>query len=105
VDVVEGARLKVEHSYEVMLRESKNPAGAIFALKQFGWTDKQEIDQRVLSATVVLELTDERREMLMDLIRSRMPEVGAKIQEAAESGVKVVKELSPAGGEKRKSGE
>ena len=36
------AKLKIENLYEQCLRD-KTPTGAIFALKNFGWTDKQEI--------------------------------------------------------------
>lgn len=36
-------RLKVENSYEKHLLSS-SATGAIFALKNFGWSDKQEID-------------------------------------------------------------
>ncbi|MEJ5962802.1 terminase small subunit [Pedobacter immunditicola] len=35
--------LKVEQQYESNLYE-RNPAGAIFALKNFGWKDKSEVD-------------------------------------------------------------
>ena len=34
----------VEHGYESALRGSGSPAGAIFALKNFGWKDKTETD-------------------------------------------------------------
>ena len=37
------ARTLIEREYEEMLR-SGTPTGAIFALKNFGWRDKQEID-------------------------------------------------------------
>lgn len=40
---VKRARLHIENSYEKDLR-SKHYTGAIFALKNFGWSDKQEID-------------------------------------------------------------
>lgn len=40
---IKRARLKVENAYEKALL-SKNSTGAIFALKNFGWSDKQEID-------------------------------------------------------------
>lgn len=40
---IKNARLKVENAYEKALL-SKNATGAIFALKNFGWSDKQEID-------------------------------------------------------------
>lgn len=45
VDSVKKAKLKVEHSYEQALH-GRNQAGPIFALKNFGWADKQEIDQK-----------------------------------------------------------
>lgn len=41
---IKRARLFIENEYEEMLNTG-NTAGAIFALKNFGWTDKQEIDQ------------------------------------------------------------
>jgi hypothetical protein len=44
VDSLKKALLKVEHGYEVDLKK-RGQAGTIFALKNFGWTDKQEIDQ------------------------------------------------------------
>lgn len=39
---IKRARLHVENSYEKNLL-SRNAVGAIFALKNFGWSDKQEI--------------------------------------------------------------
>src|SRR5699024_8364940 len=38
---IKRARLRVEHEYEKALR-SASPAGPIFALKNLGWSDKQE---------------------------------------------------------------
>lgn len=46
-DIIKRAKMMVENSYEKSLRSGGNVAGAIFALKQFGWRDKQEIDQRI----------------------------------------------------------
>jgi len=40
---IKRARLFIEKEYEEMLAIG-NTTGAIFALKNFGWTDKQEID-------------------------------------------------------------
>lgn len=37
------AKLRIEDLYEQCLRD-KNPTGAIFALKNFGWVDKQAVD-------------------------------------------------------------
>lgn len=43
--IIKRARLQIEVGYEVRLHGT-NPTGAIFALKNMGWTDKQEIDQK-----------------------------------------------------------
>lgn len=43
---IKRARLFVESTYEESLRES-NPAGSIFALKNFGWRDKTETDMNL----------------------------------------------------------
>lgn len=40
---IKKARLRVESVYEKRLF-SNSPTGAIFALKNFGWSDKQEIE-------------------------------------------------------------
>ena len=40
---VKRAKLRVEMEYEKALREP-HPTGAIFALKNFGWKDKQEME-------------------------------------------------------------
>lgn len=40
---VKRARLRIEMGYEKNLHGNNN-AGSIFALKNFGWTDKQEIE-------------------------------------------------------------
>ncbi|MDA2934284.1 DNA-packaging protein [Acidobacteria bacterium AH-259-D05] len=41
--VIKRAKQKVEAAVELLLLEARNPAGAIFWLKNFGWTDRQEI--------------------------------------------------------------
>ena len=43
--IIKRARLYVESMYELRLQGDK-PTGSIFALKNMGWTDKQEIDQK-----------------------------------------------------------
>jgi DNA-packaging protein gp3 len=43
--IIKRARLRVESEYEKNL-QSKNPTGSIFALKNMGWQDKQEVDQK-----------------------------------------------------------
>jgi hypothetical protein len=40
---IDFALLNIEVLYEERMQWAKNPAGAIFALKNFGWKDKQEI--------------------------------------------------------------
>lgn len=47
--IVKRARTLIEHEYETML-QTGNVTGAIFALKQFGWSDKQEIEQHTTHA-------------------------------------------------------
>lgn len=44
--IIKKARFKVECSYEKRL-DSRNPTGAIFALKNMGWKDKQEVESTV----------------------------------------------------------
>lgn len=41
---IKKALLKVENQYEKGISKG-NPAGSIFALKNFGWRDKQEFEQ------------------------------------------------------------
>ena len=41
---IKRARLKIEINYEEKLMDRSSATGAIFALKNFGWSDKQEID-------------------------------------------------------------
>lgn len=41
---VKRAKMRVENSYEESLRGKCHPSGPIFALKNFGWRDKQEIE-------------------------------------------------------------
>ncbi len=41
---IKKALARIEENYEQGLF-SRNPAGAIFALKNFGWKDKQEVEQ------------------------------------------------------------
>lgn len=43
--IIARARARVEHEYEKRLAGDK-PNGSIFALKNMGWKDKQEIDQK-----------------------------------------------------------
>jgi hypothetical protein len=45
VDTVKRAKLRCENFAEEQLFTAKNAAGPIFALKNYGWRDRQEIDQ------------------------------------------------------------
>lgn len=42
-DAIKKAKMRVENFAEEMLHVGKNQTGAIFALKNFGWTDKTTI--------------------------------------------------------------
>lgn len=41
---IKKARLRIENHYEITLQYSRSPAAQIFALKNLGWDDKQQID-------------------------------------------------------------
>ena len=43
-DSVKRARALIEYEYEKRLNVNSSAAGPIFALKNFGWKDKQEVD-------------------------------------------------------------
>ena len=49
---IKKALLRIESFYEQSI-QSRNPAGAIFALKNFGWKDKQEVEQSGNSSITV----------------------------------------------------
>jgi hypothetical protein len=46
-DIINRAVLKIEESYEVKLH-STNPTGAIFALKNLGWTDNNKSEVSIV---------------------------------------------------------
>ena len=51
---IKKALLRIEEKYEkAMMRQ---PAGSIFALKNFGWRDKQEIDHTTKGETIKSEI-------------------------------------------------
>ena len=59
LDSVKRAKLLIENGYEVDLRKTGNPAGSIFALKNMGWSDRQEVEFRgVLARLDVSQLPD-----------------------------------------------
>jgi len=53
---VKRARLLIEHEYEHRLVAGTNAAAPIFALKNFGWKDKQEIDQTINGSLDVTQI-------------------------------------------------
>lgn len=68
---IKKALLKIENTYEKGI-QGKNPAGAIFALKNFGWKDKQEIEQKTTIEDERIDeskLTDEELRILIEIQR------------------------------------
>lgn len=51
--IIKNARLRVECEYEKRLSTAQSPTGAIFALKNMGWKDKQEMDVRTPEGVIV----------------------------------------------------
>lgn len=71
VDSLKKALLRIENGYEVDLKK-RGQAGTIFALKNFGWTDKQEFestntikDDRIDDS----KLTEEELRLVIELQR------------------------------------
>ena len=55
-DIVRTAKCMIEHSYELSLRRHSK-TGDIFALKNFGWRDKQEAQDEDYIQPVKVEFT------------------------------------------------
>lgn len=66
-EIVKEAKLIVEHSYEVSLRKNGR-TGDIFALKNFGWKDKQEVEQTSTIVDVSETVTDEQAKKIAERI-------------------------------------
>ena len=49
-EIIQTAKLRVENAYEKDLRE-RGRSGDIFALKNFGWTDKTETEHKINKET------------------------------------------------------
>ncbi|MBA4501840.1 terminase small subunit [Marinobacterium marinum] len=45
-DAVARCKLAVEHGYELRLHGDGASSGAVFALKNFGWSDRRELDHQ-----------------------------------------------------------
>ena len=68
---IKRARLFIEQHYEEML-QTGNTTGAIFALKNFDWSDRQEIDQKTTLKDERIDpskLTDEDLRTLAEIQR------------------------------------
>ncbi len=59
---IKRSRLRIEREYEKLLCTS-TPSGAIFALKNFGWKDKQDLDLNAKGINIVVG-TDEDKELI-----------------------------------------
>ena len=55
--IIKKARFFIEANYEAKL-QSNNPTGCIFALKNMGWRDRQDIEQKI-SGNLGVSITDE----------------------------------------------
>lgn len=55
---IKRARLMIENVYEQLLQQN-TPTGAIFALKNMGWDDKQQIDQTITEQKQVFKIGDQ----------------------------------------------
>lgn len=65
-DAVKRARLAVEADYERRLDREKAPVGAIFALKNMGWSDRQEVAfSGSLASIDVTRLTDDQLQRIV----------------------------------------
>lgn len=65
-DTVKKAKLRCENYAEEMLLMGSNAAGAIFALKNYGWSDKQQVDINDITKRDTGELKDRLTQLLGD---------------------------------------
>ncbi len=64
-EIIKSAKMMIENSYELSLRKSGR-TGDIFALKNFGWVDKMEVEQRNINYNKdVLDMSDEELMKIM----------------------------------------
>lgn len=52
-EAIEWACTRLENKYEIDLNLRPNPTGPIFALKQYGWKDNQEVEAKVSGFEIV----------------------------------------------------
>ena len=68
---IKKAKLRVENSYEIDLKERGN-SGTIFALKNFNWKDKTEVEQINYNKDIsIADLTDEEIKRFNDIIDAK----------------------------------
>ena len=67
---IKRARTFIEMEYEEMLRT--NPTGAIFALKNFDWKDKTEVDSRNLNIDTSLEEIENMESNKIEELRKKI---------------------------------
>jgi len=65
---IKKAMMKIEEAYEERLH-GNTPTGAIFALKNRGWQDKQEVEH---SGTITDKLTKEERKARIDALKAKL---------------------------------
>lgn len=61
--VIKRAKVRVENYVEELLLSSRSPGGPIFWLKNFGWSDRQELN---VSGGMDIDVNDPGREKLTD---------------------------------------
>lgn len=52
-EAIEWAQTRLENKYALDLNYKPNPTGPIFALKQLGWRDQQEVDAKLSGFEIV----------------------------------------------------
>jgi len=72
-DAVKKAKLRCQNYAEKQIFMSKNPAGAIFALKNYGWKDKQDID-----VSIAPKLTENPNKLLE--LRKQIPVIEGEVE-------------------------
>ena len=55
-EIVKAAKLRIENDYELSLRRN-GKAGDIFGLKNFGWSDKRELDVKAALEVEGIKIT------------------------------------------------
>jgi hypothetical protein len=75
-NAIKRAKLKVENGYEIDLKK-KGHTGSIFALKNFGWTDKKEVEHSGGLDNTNTEVTPEM-EKLRDEYEKKLKKVHTK---------------------------